>query len=510
MPGRMLGPGLWFVFLAGFLLADAQGHIQGHQPARDVPRNGGGVPAYLPKLEAVHNLDVTPMNTKEKQPYYKMRLRLHKRDVVELQAEKRRYTPPLESLKEELAQPLQIKGGSREGQELNSIRPFFQRYNTMKNDHDEMMIIEKRVVMPAFWKIMEEIKSNNEKRVVMPAFWKIMKEIKSNNEERVVMPVFWKIMKEIKSNNEKRVVMPAFWKIMKEIKSNNEKRVVMPAFWKIMKEIKSNNEKRVVMPAFWKIMEEIKSNTKDENGLHVTKRIFMPTIWKMMEQMQRESMDEDGYVTKGLFAPGVWKLMEKMQKDTKSDDAVHVIKRVFMPAIWKMMEEMQKNKQGDSEINVSKRRWTLPLHWKRLKEMRLKKKEQQNHEENIQGKGYFDLMTEKRAYMPPMHAFWNMMQLNNPKAPGYFDLRTEKRAYMPVFWKMLESIKSNNKEDDFTDSDADDYSQDVFIYFLYEALTCHPRFFVPSSPLYTSQPGSQIETLEMITTPSQGATLAPS
>ena len=44
-----------------------------------------------------------------------------------------------------------------------------------------MMINEKRVVMPAFWKIMEEIKSNNEKRVVMPAFWKIMEEIKSNN-----------------------------------------------------------------------------------------------------------------------------------------------------------------------------------------------------------------------------------------------------------------------------------------------------------------------------------------
>ena len=34
--------------------------------------------------------------------------------------------------------------------------------------------------MPAFWKLMEEIKSNNEKRVVMPAFWKLMEEIKSN------------------------------------------------------------------------------------------------------------------------------------------------------------------------------------------------------------------------------------------------------------------------------------------------------------------------------------------
>ena len=45
-----------------------------------------------------------------------------------------------------------------------------------------------------------------------------------------------------------------------------------------------------------------------------------------------------------------------------------------------------------------------------------------------------------------------------------------------------------------------------------EAPTCHPRSFIPSSPLYTSQPGSQnkIETLEMISTSSQGATLAPS
>ena len=75
---------------------------------------------------------------------------------------------------------------------------------------------------------------------------------------------------------------------------------------------------------------------------------------------------------------------------------------------------------------------------------------------------------------------------------------------------MFVNTNSKYKEDDFTHSDAIDYSQDVCIYFRHEAPTCHPRSFVPPSPLYTSQPGSQIETLEMITTPSQGATLAPS
>ena len=39
----------------------------------------------------------------------------------------------------------------------------------------------------------------------------------------------------------------------------------------------------------------------------------------------------------------------------------------------------------------------------------------------------------------------------------------------------------------------------------HEAPTCHPRSFVPSSPLYTSQPGIQIETLEMITNSSHGS-----
>ena len=73
---------------------------------------------------------------------------------------------------------------------------------------------------------------------------------------------------------------------------------------------------------------------------------------------------------------------------------------------------------------------------------------------------------------------------------------------------MVVNTNSKYKEDDFTDSDAVVYSQDVCIYFLHEAPTCYPCSFVPS--FLPPQPGSQFETLEMITTPSQGATLAPS
>ena len=41
------------------------------------------------------------------------------------------------------------------------------------------------------------------------------------------------------------------------------------------------------------------------------------------------------------------------------------------------------------------------------------------------------------------------------------------------------------KEDDLTDSNAVDHSQDVCIYFLHEAPTCHPRFLCsPLTPLH--------------------------
>ena len=73
-------------------------------------------------------------------------------------------------------------------------------------------------------------------------------------------------------------------------------------------------------------------------------------------------------------------------------------------------------------------------------------------------------------------------------------------------WRIIRNVVNTNskyKEDDFTNSDAVDYSQDVCICYRHEARTCPPRSFVPSSPLYTSQPGSQPETLKTITTPSQ-------
>ena len=65
------------------------------------------------------------------------------------------------------------------------------------------------------------------------------------------------------------------------------------------------------------------------------------------------------------------------------------------------------------------------------------------------------------------------------------------------------AVNTNSKYKDFSHSDAVDFSQDVCVCFRHEAPTCHPRFFVPSSPLYTSQPCSQPETLKTITTPSQ-------
>ena len=50
---------------------------------------------------------------------------------------------------------------------------------------------------------------------------------------------------------------------------------------------------------------------------------------------------------------------------------------------------------------------------------------------------------------------------------------------------MFVNTNSKYKEDDFTDSDAIDYSQDVCIYFRHEAPTCHPCSFVPPlTPLH--------------------------
>ena len=53
------------------------------------------------------------------------------------------------------------------------------------------------------------------------------------------------------------------------------------------------------------------------------------------------------------------------------------------------------------------------------------------------------------------------------------------------------------------------FSRRVYLFLPWSA-HMSPSLLRSPSPLYTSQPGSQIETLEMITTPSQGATLTPS
>ena len=61
-----------------------------------------------------------------------------------------------------------------------------------------------------------------------------------------------------------------------------------------------------------------------------------------------------------------------------------------------------------------------------------------------------------------------------------------------VIFHILVNTNSKYKEDDFTDSNADDYFQDVCIYFRHEAPTYNPRSFVPPSPLYTSQPSVRL------------------
>ena len=99
----------------------------------------------------------------------------------------------------------------------------------------------------------------------------------------------------------------------------------------------------------------------------------------------------------------------------------------------------------------------------------------------------------------------------------WFELGKWIQNVFSLLWSVLDIVIINSfcrgihlltqirkyKEDDITNSNAVDYSQDVCIYFLHEAPTCHPRSFGPPSPLYTSQPGSQPETLKTITTPSQ-------
>ena len=73
-------------------------------------------------------------------------------------------------------------------------------------------------------------------------------------------------------------------------------------------------------------------------------------------------------------------------------------------------------------------------------------------------------------------------------------------------------INSKYKEDDFSDSNAVAFSLDVCvlkIHFLHVVPTCQTPLLLPP-PSTDPSPGSQRRTLEMITTSSQGAMLAPS
>ena len=72
------------------------------------------------------------------------------------------------------------------------------------------------------------------------------------------------------------------------------------------------------------------------------------------------------------------------------------------------------------------------------------------------------------------------------------------------FWNTL-NTNSKYKEDDFTDSNAVAYSQDVFIYFLHEAPPCQtPLIRSHLTPLHIPA-GSQVRRVELVTAPTQGA-----
>ena len=81
----------------------------------------------------------------------------------------------------------------------------------------------------------------------------------------------------------------------------------------------------------------------------------------------------------------------------------------------------------------------------------------------------------------------------------YYTFYINKEVVLLLVFKFLNAninniINTNSKykEDNFTDSNAVAYSQDVFIYFLHEAPHVKPRSFVPPSPLYTSQPSVKL------------------
>ena len=72
------------------------------------------------------------------------------------------------------------------------------------------------------------------------------------------------------------------------------------------------------------------------------------------------------------------------------------------------------------------------------------------------------------------------------------------------FRHTIVNTNSKYKEDDFTNSNAVAYFQDVFIHFRHEAPTCHPRSFIPRlTPLHIPAL-SQVRRVELVTAPTQG------
>ena len=64
-----------------------------------------------------------------------------------------------------------------------------------------------------------------------------------------------------------------------------------------------------------------------------------------------------------------------------------------------------------------------------------------------------------------------------------------------IICSRLVNTNSKYKEDDFTDSIAANFSQDVcihMIHFRHEAHTCSPHSFVPRLTLYTPQPAVRL------------------
>ena len=94
----------------------------------------------------------------------------------------------------------------------------------------------------------------------------------------------------------------------------------------------------------------------------------------------------------------------------------------------------------------------------------------------------------------------------------YYTFYINKEVVLLLVFKFLNAninniINTNSKykEDNFTDSNAVAYSQDVFIYFLHEAPTCQtPLIRSPLTPLHIPAL-SQGRRVELVIAPTQGA-----